>query len=136
MALLTDYEAETLGECLGLIAPASNMVPALSTSAVNTATPTTPGAVSTSTAPPDPNNPGYLMDGTPDPNYAGAAGGATGGGLDPTTGIVTDMNGNVFYDPTNDQPVLPTVVVHFHRATHRLCGRTCRTTAWCTRWLE
>jgi hypothetical protein len=86
---LSDEEAVFVGECLGLDVPV-------------------PGAQG---VPPDPNNPGYLADGSPDPSYVsdqGAAGGSpAAGGLDPSTGIVTDMDGSVLYDPANDQPVLP-----------------------------
>ena len=65
-----------------------------------------PASPQTSTAPADPNNPGYLTDGSPDPAYS-TAGGGSAGGLD-ASGIVTDPNGNVLYDPgAPDADIVP-----------------------------
>lgn len=89
------------------------------------------GSVAPSTSPPDPNNPGYLMDGTPDPNYGGGSAGASGvagppdygAGAPPTPDSIAPQpyvdyvpdpgvqNDTTFYDaPTDDDLPLGAVI--------------------------
>ena len=99
--LMTPYVGDEVGlaeECLGLI---DEMLG--DAAPVDPNAPPAPVDPNAPQAQPDPNNPGYLTDGNPDPNAPAGSDGSQGG-IDANTGVVTDINGKVLYDPAAPDP--------------------------------